>query len=219
MHFKAQMWAAPKRFFSVKCERPVRLLGRDVEGSYGLEYYFVSRPAIDAIHVSDGNEHMKTLLILRHAKSSWKDESVPDHDRPLNKRGRRDAPRMGEILRQEGFQPDLVLSSDAVRARDTTRLALEAAGFDGEVEYRESLYAFEPGAYLQALSRLDDAIDQVLIIGHNPALEELLSGLTGEHYLMPTAALAHLELPVEHWSQISFGMRARLANLWRPKEV
>lgn len=161
---------------------------------------------------------MKTLLILRHAKSSWKDESLPDHDRPLNKRGQRDAPRMGEILRQEGFQPDLVFSSSAVRARETARLALEAAAFNGNVEYRQDLYAFEPGAYLHLLSQLDDSIDQVLIIGHNPAMEELLTGLTGEHQAMPTAALAHLELPIERWSQLSFGMRAQLVNLWRPKE-
>lgn len=162
---------------------------------------------------------MKTLLILRHAKSIWKDETLSDHDRPLNKRGQRDAPRIGEILHEEGFQPDLVLCSSAVRARETARLALEAVDFNGKVEYREDLYAFEPGAYLQALVGLDDSVDQVLIIGHNPAMEELLNGLTGEHHMLPTAALAHLELPVERWSEISFGMRARLINLWRPKEI
>jgi phosphohistidine phosphatase len=161
---------------------------------------------------------MKTLLIFRHAKSSWKDESLPDHDRPLNKRGQRDAPRMGEKLHEEGFQPDLVLCSTAVRARETARLALEAADYDGEIEYREELYAFEPGAYLNALTRLSDSIDQVMIVGHNPAMEELLTGLTGEHQPMTTAALAQVELPVEKWSEISFGMQASLVNLWRPKE-
>jgi len=162
---------------------------------------------------------MKTLLLLRHAKSSWKDESLPDHDRPLNKRGQRDAPRIGEVLHEEGFQPDLVLCSSAVRARETARLALEAADFNGKVEYREDLYAFEPGAYLHALARLDDSVDQVLIVGHNPAMEELLNGLAGEHQAMPTATLAHLELPIERWDEISFGMRARLVNLWQPREV
>ncbi len=162
---------------------------------------------------------MKTLLLLRHAKSSWKDETLPDHDRPLNKRGKKDAPRMGERLREEGFQPDIVLCSTAVRAQDTAQLALESAGLDPELLPREDLYAFEPGAYLHALSNLDDRYDQVLIVGHNPAMEELLTGLTGEHLPMPTAALAHIELPIDAWKNISFGMGARLEDLWIPKQV
>lgn len=162
---------------------------------------------------------MKTLLIFRHAKSSWKDDSLPDHDRPLNKRGERDAPRMGEVLREQGFQPDLILCSTAVRARETVRLALGEIDFEGKLELREDLYAFEPGPYLNALTGLDETIDQVMIVGHNPALEELLVGLTGEHHRMATAALAHLELPIHNWQEISFGMGAKLVNLWMPKEL
>jgi phosphohistidine phosphatase len=162
---------------------------------------------------------MKTLIILRHAKSSWKDDSLADHERPLNKRGQKDAARMGELLHAEGLQPDLILCSSAVRARETARIAIEASGYESEIEYRDDLYAFEPSAYLNALLKLADTCDMVMLIGHNPALEELLNGLSGEYHSLPTAALAQVELPTEAWKEISFGMRARLVNLWRPKEV
>jgi len=161
---------------------------------------------------------MKTLLLLRHAKSSWKDESLADHERPLNKRGKQDAPRVGEWLQSEGLQPDLILCSTAARARETIDLASEAADYHWEIEYREDLYAFEPGAFLHALKSLPDHYDQVMLVGHNPAMEELVTGLTGSYQSMSTAALAHVDLPIEHWSEISFGMRARLVNLWRPKD-
>jgi len=161
---------------------------------------------------------MKTLLLLRHAKSSWKDESLADHERPLNKRGKQDAPRVGEWMRSEGLQPDLILCSTAVRARETIELASEAAGFDAEIEYREDLYSFEPGSFLHALKSLPDYCDLVMLVGHNPAMDELVTGLTGSYQAMSTAALAHIDLPIEHWSEISFGMHARLVNLWRPKE-
>jgi phosphohistidine phosphatase len=161
---------------------------------------------------------MKTLLILRHAKSSWKDDSLPDHERPLNKRGKQDAPQVGNLMKKEGLLPDLILCSSAVRAKTTLDLATEALGYNGEIEYRDDLYAFEPGAYLNALSQIPESFDLVMIVGHNPALEQLLVGITSEYQPLPTAALAEVELPIEDWSQISFGMGARLINIWRPKE-
>ena len=161
---------------------------------------------------------LKTLLILRHAKSSWKDSSLPDHDRPLNKRGLGDAPLVGRLIKDHDLLPELVLTSTAVRAQETARLVLEAAHFKGDIQARDDLYAFEPGAYLNVLTHLDDRFKRVMLVGHNPALEELLTGLTGEYQPFPTAALAQVELSIEHWRDISFGMQARLKNIWRPKE-
>jgi phosphohistidine phosphatase len=160
---------------------------------------------------------MKTLLLLRHAKSSWKDDSLPDHDRPLNKRGQRDAPRVGSLMKKEGLLPDLILCSSAVRAKTTLDLVTEALGYNAEIEYRDDLYAFEPGPYLNALAQVPESFDLVMIVGHNPALEQLLVGITSEYLRLPTAALAEVELPIDDWSQISFGMGARLINLWHPK--
>ena len=162
---------------------------------------------------------MKTLLVLRHAKSSWKDDNLPDRERPLNKRGQEDAPKMGELLRRQNVIPDLVLSSTAQRARSTAELATDACGYEGQVEYKDELYSFEAEPYLNALSRLADAGQCVMIVGHNPAMEELVEALTGEYLPMPTAALAQIELPVEHWSKLSKHRNGRLVNLWRPKEI
>ena len=97
---------------------------------------------------------MKELLILRHAKSSWKYQELSDHDRPLNKRGRRDAPRMGRLIRVRGLLPDLVVSSTAVRAMTTAHLASSAAGYTGSVELEPSLYLGGVHPYLEALARL-----------------------------------------------------------------
>jgi phosphohistidine phosphatase len=162
---------------------------------------------------------MKTLLILRHAKSSWKDENLPDRERPLNKRGLGDAPKMGALLRKEDLVPDLVLSSPARRARSTAELATDECGYEGQVEFREELYSFDAEPYLKALSTLADSYQRVMIVGHNPAMEELLEQLTGEYLPMPTAALAQIELPIEHWNKLTRRRKGRLVNLWRPKEV
>ncbi len=161
---------------------------------------------------------MKTLLIFRHAKSSWKDESIPDQERPLNKRGQKDAPFMGKLMKTNDLLPDLVMCSTAVRARDTIKLAAEAADYSGEIRFSEDLYTFEAGPYLDALTQLDDRVKSVMLVGHNPGMEELLAGLVGEYQALPTAALAELELPIERWKQVSFGMHARLKAILRPKE-
>jgi phosphohistidine phosphatase len=162
---------------------------------------------------------MKTLLVLRHAKSSWKDESLPDRERPLNKRGREDAPKMGALLRKHNLSPDLVLSSPAQRARSTAELVIEESGYEGEAEFKEELYSFDAEPYLEALGGLADSTKCVLLVGHNPAMEELVEALTGEYMPMPTAALAQIELPIEHWSKLTKHRSGRLVNLWRPKEI
>jgi phosphohistidine phosphatase len=162
---------------------------------------------------------MRTLLILRHAKSSWKDDSLPDHDRPLNKRGLKDAPRMGQLLRREDLLPDLILCSSAKRARVTAELVAEESGYEGELRLKDDLYAFDAEAYLEALSELEDKYNCVMLVGHNPAMEELLEALTGGFERMPTAALALLELPIEHWSELENEPEGKLIHLWHPKEL
>ncbi len=118
----------------------------------------------------------KSLLILRYAKSSCKDPDLTDHDRPLNKRGKGDAPRMGGLLRREHLVPDTIISSSAVRARATAEAVAKASGYKGEIISNSSLYGAEPQAYIDVLHEISDDHARALIIGHNPGLEELVRG-------------------------------------------
>ncbi len=162
---------------------------------------------------------MKTLLILRHAKSSWSKPQLADHDRPLNKRGKRDAPRIGSLLRQEELVPDLIICSSAVRARNTAELVSEACGYEGELQLERELYAADPEAYLDKLQLLPEANNCVMVVGHNPGLEELLEHFTGEWQRLPTAALAQLKLRLDVWEKLDEDTRGKLVNLWLPRQL
>lgn len=162
---------------------------------------------------------MKRLLILRHAKSSWGDEKIPDHERPLNKRGQRAAPAMGRLIRKDGLLPDLVLSSTALRCRQTVAAMIEASGYSGEVRWLADLYMAEAPAYIEALRSLPDDPAAVMVVGHNPGLEELLAVLTGGVEHLATGSLALVALPLEHWSELSETTRGELDGLWKPKEL
>ena len=160
---------------------------------------------------------MKTLLLMRHAKSSWKDESLDDHDRPLNKRGKRDAPRMGEFLREQRLIPDYVLCSTARRARKTAEAVAYGAGYRGETRITSELYMAPPARMLELLAETPEPANCVLLISHNPSLEDLLEQLTGQSRALTTAALAHLQLDVTNWRELTSNTRAPLLDLWQPR--
>jgi phosphohistidine phosphatase len=162
---------------------------------------------------------MKTLLILRHAKSSWKDEGLTDHDRPLNKRGKRDAPRMGKLLRESDLAPDLIISSTAKRARKTAAKVAKKCEYQGVIELTGELYLAPPQSYLHVLRQVPDQYQRVMVVGHNPGLEELLSLLTRESTPLPTAALAQIELPIDAWQELNQEVHGQLSDLWLPKEL
>ena len=162
---------------------------------------------------------MKTLLILRHAKSGGKHADIPDYQRPLKARGKRDAPLMGKLLRREGLVPDLILSSGAIRARRTADLAAEACSYKGEIRYTRRLYAADVVDVLDYLQKVEDRYRRVMVVGHNPDLELLLEVLSGEYHRLPTAALAHLALPIDRWADLGGETQATLHDLWRPKEL
>jgi phosphohistidine phosphatase len=162
---------------------------------------------------------MKTLLILRHAKSSWKNPGLADRDRPLNQRGKQDAPRIGQLLRDERLTPDLILCSTAQRARDTAEAVAEVSGYEGEIEFKPEFYVGEPEAYLRALRGVSDDYQCVVVVGHNPGLEELVETLSGEAETMPTGALAQVSLPIQRWRQLEGETEGKLINVWRPREL
>ena len=162
---------------------------------------------------------MKTLWIMRHAKSDWNEAGAADRDRTLTKRGLRDAPALGRWMNDHGTPPQLIISSPAVRAVTTARLVAENCGYTDEVLVWDHLYPGTPGHTIGALRDLDDGVHHVLIISHNPHSEDLVSRLAAEvppAFRMPTAALARLELSIPKWLNLSPGEGA-FAGLITPK--
>lgn len=149
---------------------------------------------------------MKTLILARHAKSSWDDPALPDEERPLNPRGLREAPAMGARLREHGAAPDAILSSPAVRALSTARLlAAELAGPAGDeqrVITEPRLYAASPDELLGVIRGLDDGLDCVLLVGHNPGFAALAARLDPSISHMPTGAIAEFRLPEDDWAHV-----------------
>jgi phosphohistidine phosphatase len=162
---------------------------------------------------------MKTLLVLRHAKSDWGDPKLADEDRPLNKRGKRDAVRMGELLRARDLLPELILTSTAKRARKTAEAIAEASAGAAELEAKRSLYLAGPKDYVKLLRRVPEECQRVMVVGHNPGLEELLGELTGTVTPLPTAALAEVALPIAEWRELGEETRGELRGVWRPREL
>jgi phosphohistidine phosphatase len=161
---------------------------------------------------------MKKLLLLRHAKSSWDDAGLADFDRPLNGRGRKAAPLVGDLMRRRQLRPDLVISSPAARARETVALVLEASGMKTELRYDERIYEATAARLLEVISDIGDEKQEVMLVGHNPGFENLLERLTGESLRVPTAALALVALDADRWNEA--GARGgRLEWLVKPKEL
>jgi phosphohistidine phosphatase len=163
---------------------------------------------------------MKTLLVLRHAKSSWDDTSLDDHERPLSARGERDAPRMGKLVREHRLTPDVILSSDAARAHLTAEAVGEAAGYTGKILLDNRLYHASPADIVDVLLTMPETkAGTVMIVGHNPGLEQLVAELTGDEEDLPTAALAQILLPIDRWRDLDVSTRGTLVGLWRPKDL
>lgn len=161
---------------------------------------------------------MKTLLLLRHAKSHWDDPSLRDFDRPLAARGERDAPRIGRALGKRGPLPDLIISSPAARAKATIEAVAEAAKIDLEFRFDDAVYGASSPELMKLIRELLDGSSCILLVGHNPGIEDLVRRLSGSHERMPTAALACIELQIDHWEDVDDGA-GKLAWLLTPKHL
>jgi phosphohistidine phosphatase len=126
---------------------------------------------------------------------------------------------MGELVREYGLIPDVVLASDAVRARLTAEAVAEAARYAGKILLDPHLYLASPADILSILATVRENAETVMIVGHNPGLEKLVEQLTGEREDLPTAALAQISLPIDHWRDVRLSTRGTLVGLWRPKEL
>ena len=170
---------------------------------------------------------MKTIYVLRHAKSSWADGSLPDHDRPLNERGRAAAPRVGAHMQGAGYLPDLVLCSTATRTRRTLDAVLSELEVAPAIEFQEELYLAAPSEMLDLVRSVPDTVESILLVGHNPGTGMLAAALSGDGppenvHLMrakfPTAGLAIIELSVDRWKDVESGC-GTLKEFVRPRDL
>jgi phosphohistidine phosphatase len=161
---------------------------------------------------------VKTVMLLRHAKSDWDDQSLRDFDRPLADRGRRDAPRIGKAIRKKGRIPDLIISSPAARARETIEAVVKSAGLEASPQFDETIYGAEPADLLKLIRGLPDTSSSVLFVGHNPTFEHLLARLAAADEHMPTAALACIEFQIDHWKDLDDG-QGKLVWFVTPKDL
>ncbi len=167
----------------------------------------------------------RKLMILRHAKSSWNEPDLDDYERPLSKRGRRDAPLMGEWMRKHGWIPDYIVSSPARRAKETALMVCDALAVEADrVVWDEHIYGAELPALLEALGKIPESAERALLVGHNPGLEELIAYLVTEESraalafgFMKTATLAVLQIR-DPWRRLR-AHHAKLELLKRPKEL
>jgi len=166
----------------------------------------------------------RELLLLRHAKSDW-NTGIGDFERPLAKRGKRDAPRVGEWLYREGLVPDLVISSPAQRARQTTEKVCKSMEYKKrKIQWNDAVYAADTRGLLRLLRHCPPEVGTLLLVGHNPGLEDLVRYLAGDEVdehgdgkLLPTATLARLELP-GGWDALAAGC-AQLIAITRPRNL
>jgi len=168
---------------------------------------------------------MPTLYLMRHAKSDWHSAAQADFDRPLNQRGARDAVRMGQWLHAQGIKPEVLLASPAQRARQTVLAVADTLDVkDDEVTFDKELYLADRAALLNILHTIPDSTDSVLLVAHNPGLDELVEWLasqppplSGSGKLMTTGAIAMFELPAG-WGRLKRGGLS-LQQLQRPREL
>lgn len=168
---------------------------------------------------------MKTLTLLRHAKSGWDDPVARDFDRPLNPKGQRAAQAMGRHMKAEGLGFDSVIASPAARVVETLEQVGQGYGSDLAPAWDQRIYLASAATLLDIVHELPDAAETALMVGHNPGLEELVLGLVPGGALrgdveakFPTASLAEIHFEVEHWREVQPG-KGELVRFTRPRDL
>lgn len=161
---------------------------------------------------------MKTLLLMRHAKSDWADAALRDFDRPLAERGEHDAPRMAKALKERGPIPDVIISSTAARARQTAETVVKAGELDARLEFNGAIYEASTSELMNLVRKIPDEDACAMLIGHNPGFEGLVARLSQDAERMPTAAIACIEFQIDRWGDVEDG-QGRLKFLMTPRTI
>jgi phosphohistidine phosphatase len=161
----------------------------------------------------------RTLILMRHAKSDWGDATLSDHDRPLNQRGLRDAPRMARWLAEQQWIPDRILCSSSRRTRETVDQLLRRWSVPVPVCYSESLYHSLPAEIVDNIAAAGGDAACLQVVAHNPGITSLVCRFADQSIEMPTAAIAVFDVEVDDWSELNLGSKLRLRNHIRPRQL
>jgi phosphohistidine phosphatase len=145
---------------------------------------------------------MKKLVLIRHSKSSWKNLELNDFDRPLNKRGKKNAPFMAQKLKDYSISPDIILSSSARRAKTTAKVFKDVFKFDKKITYNQNIYDASLEDLINIISNIDNTLDTVFLIGHNPSLNMLCSKLVNFYENIPTTGIVVLQSDIKNWKKL-----------------
>ena len=162
---------------------------------------------------------MKNLLLLRHAKSLKGDLNLQDFDRPLNDIGLAQVSVLTNLFKDHNIVPDYILSSSSKRTSQTAQILADQLKFKGEFKWLDELYEAACSDYIRALKNLPDASRDVLLVGHNPTHEEFLYIMTGQNQLLSTGAVAIIELPINHWKELTDRTVGKLIQTFQPKDL
>ncbi|MFP4373937.1 MAG: SixA phosphatase family protein [Spirochaetaceae bacterium] len=160
---------------------------------------------------------MKRVLVYRHAKTEKTRENTSDFVRELTEEGERQAKSIGRILSRQDLVPQLIVTSDAVRAVQTAELTREEGGFEVTIREREELYGADAGDYMSVLREQDDSYSTIMVVGHNPAVEDLLGAIVRKDITMKTGWVAVLDFDVSAWEELGEGAPGRVEKILHPE--
>lgn len=161
---------------------------------------------------------MKKLYIIRHAKSSWRDEVLNDFDRPLNKRGKQNAPFMGKRLKENGIMPDIIVSSPALRAKTTAKMIAKEIKYAKDILFNQDIYESSPSTLHKILTKIDDKCGILFLVGHNPSLNMLAEYYVDFSQNIPTSGVVEIEFDCDKWADIS-SKNAKFISFDYPKKI
>jgi len=170
---------------------------------------------------------MKTLYLIRHAKSDWSDGSLSDFERGLKKRGHKDLTTISSYLSLQQLQPDLMLSSLALRAQITADELKKKIDYQGQIHYMEELYNSRPETLMNVLTLQDDSYETIFLVGHNPELTEFANFLVKDNFpKLPTLGVLAIHLDIDAWSEIKeecgeidFFIQPKQFKYYMPKQI
>ena len=159
---------------------------------------------------------MKTLYLLRHAKSSKDDPSLKDFDRPLNEKGKAQIQTLAKMILKEKIQAEVMISSPAKRAKDTAESIAKLTGYQKEIIYNGKFYEANTEEYAQMIKKTPDEYSSLMLIAHNPTLENFLSELISKETHLSTCSLARVQIPIVQWKNFNLSIQGELTALYTP---